>query len=142
MIMYWIQREWGLIPIAVACNRKEFLGALDTQSYDALTTKERKKRFRLFMRKLLDSHLKEFARKARKGCEENEIKTTSRDRILELIKDKPTHTAKTMASALGLSVQAVQKQLAILKTEKRIERIGPDHGGSWKIISSKSPCGA
>ena len=44
------------------------------------------------------------------------------------------HTAKTMASCLGLSVQAIQKQIAILKTERRLTRIGPDNGGYWNVI--------
>lgn len=131
LIMYWIQRECDLIPLAVACSEDDFLAALETQYGDTRTERERKREFRLFMRKLLDLHLKKFIRNETKN---NEKKITSRDRILELIKDNPTHTAKTMASCLGLSVQGVQKQIAILKLEKRLKRIGPDNGGSWQFL--------
>lgn len=131
LIMYWIQREQNLIPLVVDCVKDVFLSALDSQSEDMLTEKERKKKFRLFMRKLLDLHLKRFIKNASKDCR----KSTSRERILKLIKDNHRHTAKTMASCLGLSVQAIQKQIAILKTEKRLERIGPDNGGRWKVLA-------
>lgn len=39
-----------------------------------------------------------------------------------------------MASCLGLSVQAIQKQIAILKSEERLQRIGPDNGGYWMVL--------
>lgn len=130
LIMYWIQRENSLIPFAPACDKDAFLSALDNQSGDTLTGRERKKEFRIFMRKALDLHLKVFIKNASKDNE----KLTSRDRILKLIKNNPTHTAKTMASCLGLSVQAIQKQIAILKKEKRLKRIGPDNGGYWKTV--------
>lgn len=135
LIMYWIQRECDLIPLAVPYSKKdEFLSLLDTQSGDMFTQKEKKKEFRLFMRKLLDLHLKVFIKNT--SSKDGE-KSTSRDRILKLLKDNPTHTAKTMASCLGLSVQAIQKQIAILKAEKRLKRIGPDHGGSWKVLEKE-----
>lgn len=130
LIMYWIQRENGLIPLALTCDKDAFLSALDNQSGNTLTERERKKEFRIFMRKALESHLKVFI----KNASEDSEKTTSRDRILDLIKEKPTHTAKSMAGCLGLSVQAVQKQIAILKKEKRLKRIGPDNGGQWKTV--------
>ena len=132
--MYWIQRENNLIPLAVTCGKEELLTTFETQSGDKSTERERKKGFRLFMRNLLNLHLKEFIKNASK----DNAKSTSRDRILNLIKDKHTHTAKTMASCMGLSVQAIQKQIAILKAEKRLKRIGPDHGGSWKVLELKN----
>lgn len=131
LIMYWIQRESDLVPLAVTCDKEVFIAALDTKSMDTSTERESKKEFRLFMRNLLDRHLQEFIRDESK---DSKTKYTSRERILKLIKDNPTHTAKTMASCLGLSVQAIQKQIANLKKENRLERIGPDKGGRWKVI--------
>ena len=46
-----------------------------------------------------------------------------------------------MASCLGLSVQAIQKQIAILKTEGRLQRIGPDNGGIWKVFKKEKHLG-
>ena len=129
LIMYWIQRENKLLPLALSYDKDTFLTALDTQSEDILAMKEVKKNFRLLMRKSLDLHLKEFIK-----SQDSNKKSTSRDRILELIKSHPKHTAKTMASCLGLSVQAIQKQIAILKAENRLQRIGPDNGGYWMVL--------
>ncbi len=130
LIMYWIQWESKLIPLALRCDKNDFLKVLYNHSEETLIEKEGKKKFRLFMRKVLDLHLRVFIRNETK---DSEIKPTSRDRILNLIKDNPTFTAKMIAANLGLSVQAVQKQIAILKKEKRLKRIGPDHGGRWMI---------
>ncbi len=134
LIMYWIQRENDLIPLAMTCARETFISQLDIYSEDTRDERVKKKEFRLFMRKLLDLHLKLFIKKESKGCKE---KLQSRDRILQLIKDNPSNTAKTMASCLGLSVQAVQKQIAILKKENRLKRVGPDNGGKWKIVKPR-----
>ncbi len=131
LIMYWIQRECDLIPVAVVGDKDEFLAALNPHSEYMPTERESKKKFRHFMRKTLHTHLKLFIRN------EPTEKPTSRDRILKLIKDNPKHTAKEMASCLGLSVQAVQKQIAILKKEKRLKRTGADHGGKWEVIEKK-----
>ena len=134
IIMYWIQRENDLIPLALICDKDTFISALDTHAEDALAIKkEKKKIFRHLMRKSLDLHLKMFIKKASKDS----VKPTSRERIIELIKSNPRHTAKTMASCLGLSVPAIQKQIALLKSEHKLERVGPDKGGSWKVLENK-----
>ncbi|MDE5794606.1 MAG: HTH domain-containing protein [Muribaculaceae bacterium] len=129
LIMYWIQRENHLIPLALASKIDELIIILDTWTADTFYKKDARKEFRQFMRKLLDSHLREFL-KSKHGNKTG----ASRDRILDLIRRNPKHTAKTMASCLGLSVQAIQKQIAILKSEGRLTRIGPDNGGRWKVV--------
>ena len=129
LIMYWIQRENKMLPLALKCNTDEFLTVFNIQAEDTFDKKESRKEFRLFMRKVLDLHLREFLK-----SNDNNKKETSRDRILDLIKSNSKYTAKTMASCLGLSVQAIQKQIAMLKTEGRLQRIGPDNGGYWNVI--------
>lgn len=131
VIMYWIQRENNLIPLAVLCDKDAFITSLDTELRDTIAKNEERKKFRLLMRKSLDLHLREFLKS------KDSKKGTSRDRILDLIKNNPKHTAKTMASCLGLSVQAIQKQIAKLKTEGRLQRIGPDNGGTWKVFNQE-----
>ena len=132
MIMYWIQRECKLLPLPLICkDKEEFKDRLEPKSDDLLSKRNAKKEFRLFMRKLLDLHLRSFIKNATK---DNAIKPSSRDRILELVKNNPAHTAKTMATIMELSVQAIQKQIRKLKDEGRLERIGPDRGGKWKVI--------
>ena len=132
MIMYLIQRECKLLPLPLICkDKEEFKDRLEPKSDDLLSKRNAKKEFRLFMRKLLDLHLRSFIKNATK---DNAIKPSSRDRILELVKNNPAHTAKTMATIMELSVPAIQKQIRKLKDEGRLERIGPDRGGKWKVI--------
>ena len=131
MLMYWLQYECDLLPLAVSCKEGTYLSMLNTIFDNELPKKDGKKEFRQFIRGLLDSHLTEFIRDISKYSGE---KIKSRDRILKLLKDNPTHTAKTMASCMGLSVQGVQKQILNLKKENRLKRIGPDNGGRWEVI--------
>jgi len=46
-------------------------------------------------------------------------------------------TTKALADQLGLTTRAVEKNIAKLKTENRIERVGGDKGGQWKIMDEK-----
>ena len=78
-------------------------------------------------------HLKLFI----KNASQDSVKSTSRERIIDLIKSNPEHTVKTMASSLGLSVQTIRKQIVILKAEKRLKRIGLDNGGHWKVLDRR-----
>jgi ATP-dependent DNA helicase RecG len=41
-----------------------------------------------------------------------------------------------MAEKVSKSTRAVEKQLAKLKKQGKIEREGPDKGGKWKVIKS------
>ena len=56
------------------------------------------------------------------------------DRVLNIIADYPTATRKEIAAELGLSVATVSNVLAALKLAGRIERVGSNKTGSWKII--------
>ncbi len=42
-------------------------------------------------------------------------------------------TRAELAEAIGVSAKAIEKQIALLKKEGQLERIGPDKGGYWKI---------
>jgi len=54
--------------------------------------------------------------------------------ILEAIKENRSVSAKEIAGKIGLSLRAVEKQLAKLKHDGIIKRIGPDKGGHWEIV--------
>ena len=81
---------------------------------------------------------------ARRTTEETTEKTNERsrvksrvktpDRILKLLRDAPAATRIDIAEALGLSVKAVEKNLALLKADGRLRRVGPDKGGHWEVI--------
>lgn len=58
----------------------------------------------------------------------------SEARCLEAIQKKPGFSAKKLADQLHLTSRQVERLLASLKAKKKIERVGPDRGGSWKVL--------
>ena len=56
------------------------------------------------------------------------------EKILRLIAENNKISAEELADAIGITPRAVEKQIAKLKDQKKLERIGPDHGGHWKIL--------
>jgi len=56
-------------------------------------------------------------------------------KIIELLKVDPEISASTIAAKLNISKRAVEKQLAKLKINGKIRRIGPAKGGYWEIVS-------
>lgn len=69
---------------------------------------------------------------AQKGSLKSSLKSSLK--ILLLMRETPEISSLAAASALGISDRAVKKQIAKLKAEGRIKRIGPDKGGSWKVL--------
>ena len=63
----------------------------------------------------------------------------SRDRILKMIRKKPTVTTQEMMDSLGLSRAGVEKIVKKLKQERRLSRVGPDKGGHWKVMKDEQP---
>lgn len=57
----------------------------------------------------------------------------SSEKILEMIWNKPTISAKEMAEKINISPRAVEKNIATLKKKGVIDRIGPPRGGKWKV---------
>ena len=64
----------------------------------------------------------------------SEKKEKSSEKIMKLIKSDTHITIKELAQQLNISTRAVEKNIAKLKTEGVIERIGADKGGHWNII--------
>ncbi len=51
-----------------------------------------------------------------------------------MIKEDPHISARSMAERLGLSSRAVEKQIAQLKADNRLKRIGSAKGGHWEVL--------
>jgi len=98
--------------------------------------------FRDFMfktlRKNLQQDIQSFAESqnevGRKISNSREKNKGSREKILELLRDNPKLTTAGLAQAVGISPKGVEKQLANLKREGLLRRIGPDKGGHWEVI--------
>ena len=54
--------------------------------------------------------------------------------ILQIVAQRPDMTIAELAAILKLTTRAVEKQLAALKKQNRLRRVGPDKGGHWEII--------
>ena len=61
-------------------------------------------------------------------------KILSSQKILELIKQNPSIPTTEMAENLKISRRAIAKQIANLKENNQIRRVGPDKGGHWEVI--------
>lgn len=62
------------------------------------------------------------------NCTEKELK------LLELLKNKPNITQLELSNDLNISRRTVSTILAGLKEKKKIERVGSDRKGYWKIV--------
>ena len=56
-------------------------------------------------------------------------------KILEAIQQNNSVTAVELSKQLGLTLRAVEKQLAKLKQQGTLRRIGPAKGGQWEIVA-------
>ncbi len=63
-----------------------------------------------------------------KGSVKSSVKITG------LLKATPQISARQIAERLGLTLRAVEKQLANLKADGAIKRIGPARGGHWEVV--------
>ncbi len=57
----------------------------------------------------------------------------SSEKILALIKENKSISAREMAQIIGISPRAVEKQLALLKGKRIIKRVGGAKGGHWEL---------
>ena len=56
------------------------------------------------------------------------------EKIILLVKENPSISAKEIAEKLGVSSRAIEMQIAKLKKNNIITRIGPAKGGHWEVV--------
>ena len=71
----------------------------------------------------------------KKSTQEN--KKSTQETILHILIENPKTNRKELAEIIGLSEDGIKKQLAKLKKEGLIERIGSTKAGYWKVISKQ-----
>ncbi len=76
---------------------------------------------------------------SKKTSEKSSEKSSEKDseKIIELIKEKSTVTIAEMAESLGKTTRSIEKQLAKLKQNKKIERVGSRKIGYWVVIKEE-----
>ncbi len=136
LLMNWLQFEYNLIPSRIfADDKEEYIKALvDTRESDNPDI------FRRFMTGTMERHLANDIAAFEKSTGElpaDKDKINTADRITALLKENPRHSAKSLAESIGISAKGVEKQLAKLKAQGIIRRIGPDKGGTWEIIAGE-----
>ena len=67
-------------------------------------------------------------KRARKGQE----------KLLALIKANPYISVSSIAKECGMSVKTIRNLIDELREDRLVERIGPDKGGYWKVLSEAS----
>lgn len=134
LVMNWLQFEYGLIPSRIfADDKEEYIKALvETREKEDLSI------FRDFMTQTMIKHLTTDIANFKESIEDESPAITigkqkTEERIIELLRVNAKHTTKTLAESIGITVKGVEKQLAKLKSQGRIERIGPAKGGKWMI---------
>ena len=70
----------------------------------------------------------------KKGSEKGSEKT--RDKIIRLLKENKDLSAKDLSELIGISERAIEKQIAKLKEQNILKRIGPDKGGHWIVVNA------
>ncbi|GHU73995.1 hypothetical protein FACS189413_18670 [Bacteroidia bacterium] len=58
---------------------------------------------------------------------------SAKDKIIDMIAQMPTITVKELAKILSVTERTIYRQIEILKIENKIERVGSDKTGYWKI---------
>jgi len=56
------------------------------------------------------------------------------DRILAVLRQNPSTSRRELAAALDTTQSTVRYRLDKLRAAGRIERVGPDKGGHWKVL--------
>jgi ATP-dependent DNA helicase RecG len=62
--------------------------------------------------------------------------------ILDLLSARAETTIPELAEALSLSTRGVEKQIAKLRKEGRLRRVGSKKGGHWKVMRRKGASGS
>ena len=58
----------------------------------------------------------------------------SGEKIIALLSQDNTLSATALARRIGITPKAVEKQIARLKADGALRRIGPDKGGYWQVV--------
>ncbi len=60
--------------------------------------------------------------------------TLNRKKIIDLMKQNKTISAKELSGLVGISQRKIQENILWLREKGLIKRIGPDKGGYWEVV--------
>ena len=141
LLMNQIQFEFGAIPSKVLKEDKEEYVKSLSQSQETGDSRFFKDFMHHSLRKNLQKEIDEFLRstemggeKTKMGGENGKRGEKTRDTILRTIKENPQITMVELAEKTGISAKAIEKQIARLKKDSLLVRVGPDKGGHWEVV--------
>ena len=82
-----------------------------------------------------DGEQPENSQKTARKDQEQATRASLYDRILALLRQDPSASRREIAAALGTTRSTVRYRLDKLRTAGKIERVGPDKGGYWRVLS-------
>ena len=141
LLMNQIQFEFGAIPSKVLKEDKEEYVKSLSQSQETGDSRFFKDFMHNALCKNLQKEIDEFLRstemggeKTKMGGEKGKRGEKTRATILRTIKDNPQITMAELAKKTGISAKAIEKQIARLKKDSLLIRVGPDKGGHWEVV--------
>ena len=63
----------------------------------------------------------------------SDVNVSIKNKIIDIMIQMPSITAKELANMLSVTERTINRQIDILKTENKIERIGSRKTGYWKV---------
>lgn len=74
--------------------------------------------------------------KAQKAVEETRAITREKtgEKIIRFVRENPVISMEDLARAVGISSKGIEWQIAKLKKQGILKRIGPDKGGHWEVL--------
>jgi len=125
LILYNYKKVFSLLPIEsiIKDNQEKYYKAIQNSTNIGESTP-----FIEFMLEIILETIKNSV----KNSVNSSVNTE--DKILNHIKENPNITIKELAKTLELTTRAIEKQIAKLKKENRLKRVGSARKGYWQIV--------
>ncbi|WP_289149482.1 Fic family protein, partial [uncultured Dubosiella sp.] len=120
---------WIPIETLIHKNQQEYYWAIN-----ASNTKGESTIFVEFMLRMIRQALNQFTPDVGINVGTNVGINSLEDQVVSLLKDNPSHSARSLGEQLGLSQRQVERVLAKLKKDGTIKRTGSNKSGSWQVI--------
>jgi ATP-dependent DNA helicase RecG len=63
-----------------------------------------------------------------------ETREKTREKIIRLIRNKPSISTKQLSEETGISEKGIEWNIKKMKEEGILKRVGPDKGGHWEVL--------
>jgi len=125
VILYHYREVFSAIPTESMVRENQ------AQYYEAIEKSTSLGESTPFIEFMLEVILKTI-RSSVKGSVKSSVNTE--DKILDYLKQNPRSTIKYLAQILNLTSRAIEKQIANLKKENRLLRVGSARKGHWEVL--------